>query len=452
MAERRLSAGDPAPLFVARSTNNERFQFHTTAGRTVVLTFVESASRPDVQALLDGIVAGREAFDDRSACFFGVSVDPDDERERRLTQLLPGIRYFWDADRAVSRLYGMDERPYRQGTVVLDERLRVVASRRFEEAPQAHLDWLWAVLQRQARQPFDQPAPVLVVPRVFEPELWAAVVEHHHDDRGQPSRSMREIDGRTVVVHDRQQKRRRDVPITDRALLESCRDRLARRLFPQIHAAFQFQPTRIERYIVAAYDAGEGGWFKTHRDNTSAGTAHRRFAVTLDLDTGAYEGGALSFPEFGARRYVAPPGGAVVFSCSLLHEAHPVTRGRRYVFLPFLFDEAGEKVRRSNLHLLDLGGEEAMVDAPRATASRRTAPRRAGGPARTAVDAEPGEAGRRPASGDGRARDRGRPGSGQRKAGLGTEEDRFRSWRPIAARSRSPRSRGGPVDTVAVPV
>ena len=33
-------------------------------------------------------------------------------------------------------------------------------------------------------------------------------------------------------------------------------------------------------------------------------------------------------------------GGAVVSSCSHLHQALPVTSGTRYVFLPFLYDEA----------------------------------------------------------------------------------------------------------------
>ena len=42
----------------------------------------------------------------------------------------------------------------------------------------------------------------------------------------------------------------------------------------------------------------------------------------------------------------------MVFSCSLLHEATPVTRGRRYAFLPFFFDEAGEALRQKNLHTL----------------------------------------------------------------------------------------------------
>lgn len=38
-----------------------------------------------------------------------------------------------------------------------------------------------------------------------------------------------------------------------------------------------------------------------------------------------------------------------MFSCSLLHEAQPVTKGRRYAFLPFLYDHEGARLRERNL-------------------------------------------------------------------------------------------------------
>ena len=99
--------------------------------------------------------------------------------------------------------------------------------------------------------------------------------------------------------------------------------------------------TRVERLLVARYDSADGGGhFRAHRDNTTNGTAHRRFACTINLNADEYEGGDLCFPEFGQRTYRAPTGGAVIFSCSLLHEARPVTSGARYAFLPFFYDEA----------------------------------------------------------------------------------------------------------------
>lgn len=128
--------------------------------------------------------------------------------------------------------------------------------------------------------------------------------------------------------------------------------RIHDRLTPEIAKAFQFCATRIERHIVACYDSHSGGFFKPHRDNTTKGTAHRRFAVSLNLNTGEYEGGKLRFPEFGKRTYEAPAGDAVVFSCSLLHEATPVTQGLRYAYLPFLYDDAAAKIREENLQFL----------------------------------------------------------------------------------------------------
>jgi predicted 2-oxoglutarate/Fe(II)-dependent dioxygenase YbiX len=93
--------------------------------------------------------------------------------------------------------------------------------------------------------------------------------------------------------------------------------------------------------------------FRPHRDNTTKGTAHRRFACTINLNAEDYDGGNLRFPEFGPNEYRAPTGGAVVFSCSLLHEARPVTRGRRYAFLPFFYDDAGARIREANLAFVD---------------------------------------------------------------------------------------------------
>jgi len=43
----------------------------------------------------------------------------------------------------------------------------------------------------------------------------------------------------------------------------------------------------------------------------------------------------------------------VVFSCSLLHEVVPMIRGRRFAFLPFLYDDAAAELRDANLKFLD---------------------------------------------------------------------------------------------------
>ncbi|MDP3175193.1 MAG: 2OG-Fe(II) oxygenase, partial [Phenylobacterium sp.] len=204
-------------------------------------------------------------------------------------------------------------------------------------------------------------APVLIVPRIFEQDICQRLIAHYDAVGGSRSGVMRNIDGKTVGMIDNF-KSRRDADVTDEAFRQQLRIRLARRLVPEIKKAFQFDVTRMERYIVACYDAGEGGYFRPHRDNTTPGTAHRRFAVTINLNAGDYDGGDLRFPEFGSRAYRAPTGGAVVFSCSLLHEALPVTRGRRYAFLPFLYDEAGAQIRIANQATIVNEAQTAEVD------------------------------------------------------------------------------------------
>src|SRR5215210_1635882 len=128
MSEHRLETGETAPWFVARSTSNERYHFDTVGGRYVVLCFLQSAADAHSAAVVRAFLAQRQVFNDADACFFGVSVDPADERERRLQQILPGYRFFWDFSSAVSRLYRVvDGTSYVRTTIVLDLRLRVLA-------------------------------------------------------------------------------------------------------------------------------------------------------------------------------------------------------------------------------------------------------------------------------------------------------------------------------------
>lgn len=197
-------------------------------------------------------------------------------------------------------------------------------------------------------------APALIVPRVFEPDFCRVLIRYYQDNGGTPSGiTVRNKEGFAQVKLNDDFKKRTDCNIEDARLREAAMQRMFWRLNPEIEKAFMWRPTRLERYIVARYDAAEGGFFRPHRDNTTPATAHRRFAVTINLNAEEYEGGDLRFPEFGSRTYRAPTGGAVVFSCSMLHEATPVTRGARFAFLPFLYDDAAAKVRAANNHLLD---------------------------------------------------------------------------------------------------
>ena len=185
-------------------------------------------------------------------------------------------------------------------------------------------------------------APVLIAPRIFEPELCERLIALHEADGGRFTGVMRDAGDRTVAVMD-ELKKRRDLLIEDPPLQAALRERLERRLFPLIERSFSFAATRIERYVVSCYDAADGAVFRPHRDSTTMGTAHRKFACSINLNAD-FEGGDLRFAEFGPKTWRPPAGGAAVFSCAVMHEALRVTRCRRYAFLPFLYDEAGAEV------------------------------------------------------------------------------------------------------------
>ena len=350
-----LSPGDPAPWFEAATAANPRFHFATAAGRYVLMAFPGPASNPGAAGAVAAMRAAQASglLDDANATGFVVSVDPADDGGGGPRDALPGLRVFLDRDAAVSRRFGLLARAegggalrYRPAALLLDPLLRVVAIEPLERLPDL-IGRLRGLPPAGCHAGEEIPAPVLVLPRVLEPALCERLVALYEAGGGDESGFLVERYGRTVGVHDGSRKRRRDQPVEDGALQEAIRTRIGRRIAPEMRKAFQFNPTRIERYIVACYDGASGGHFRAHRDNTTPATAHRRFAVTVNLNDG-FEGGELWFPEFGSRRYRPPAGGAVVFSCSLLHEARPVTAGRRYALLPFLYDDAAARVREAN--------------------------------------------------------------------------------------------------------
>lgn len=178
-------------------------------------------------------------------------------------------------------------------------------------------------------------------------ELCQRLIDLYDTHGGEDSGFMRDIDGKTALVKDYGHKRRSDYTIMDDDLKTVLQQKVKQRVVPEIRKVHQFDVTRMERYIIACYESEAGGHFRVHRDNTTKGTAHRKFALSINLNDD-FDGGEVGFPEYGSRTFKAPVGGAVIFSCSLLHSVSPVTRGRRYVFLPFLYDETAAAIREAN--------------------------------------------------------------------------------------------------------
>src|SRR5262245_32911087 len=103
---RYLQPGDPAPWFPQRSSGHPNSALHSAAGRYLLLCFFLSAAHERARPALEAALARRDLFDDNKAGFFGVSIAPADEAQRRVATKLPGYRHFWDSDGKVSKLYG----------------------------------------------------------------------------------------------------------------------------------------------------------------------------------------------------------------------------------------------------------------------------------------------------------------------------------------------------------
>lgn len=331
--------GEAAPRFVASTPSIPDFEFDTIGGVYVLLAFLPDDQAGTIQ-MLRAMAQHRDMFDSVKVIGFQVTRDPALAAQARDIR---GLSWFLDLDGKVSELYGATAEGG-PSWVLIDPSLRVMGT-----APIGGTENVFRTLASlpmpslHAGTPLH--APIVIVPRVFEPELCQQLVDLHAETGGTATGVMRDLGDRTVAIMD-PGKSRRDVVIEDAELRQALKTRLERRLFPAIEQATTFRCTHIERYLISRYDADEGGLFRAHRDDTTMGTAHRRFACSINLNDG-FAGGDLRFPEFGTRTYRPPVGGAVIFSCNLLHEVLPLTEGRRYVFVPFLFDEAAADIRRA---------------------------------------------------------------------------------------------------------
>jgi predicted 2-oxoglutarate/Fe(II)-dependent dioxygenase YbiX/peroxiredoxin len=361
----RLAPGDFVPDFRAESTINPAYHFDTLGGHRVLLLFVVSGATEPGRWMCEALQSSREWLRQQGVLPFVVTADPRD-RDGRLAEIAQLATIFWDCDRAVHKLYGMTvDQPgaaappaYRAGGFLIRENLRLhayLSAAPIQQFVESLTDAVATLPPRTPAEPVGGHAPVLQVPDVLDRSFCRRLIDFYEAKGGKVSGFMRDVGGTTRGLLDASTKRRFDCYIDDSVLQQQIRTALQRRVLPEIQKAFWVRMTRVERYLIGCYDETDQGFFRAHRDNVSKGTAHRQFAVSLNLNSEEYEGGALRFPEYGRRLYKPETGSAVVFSCALLHEAMPVTTGRRFVLLPFLYDERHAVLRAQNKQYLDTG-------------------------------------------------------------------------------------------------
>ncbi|MBM0743175.1 2OG-Fe(II) oxygenase [Phormidium sp. CLA17] len=366
-----LTVGDSAPAFSVPSTVNPTAALDEMGGSCSLLFFFGSSQIEHVTETLEIVFALQTQFEHRNLRFFGISIDPNDLYLKEQIENTTHCGMLWDFQRTVSSQYGVSESlaaeginghlRYKLTTFVVDENLRIRAVFPFEE-PTGYVERLLETVETLTAPAntfsnlATRQAPVLFVPNVFDRDFCQFLIQQYERNGGRESGFMQTVGDKLTEVTDPQVKRRKDWVLADADVLKSVNDLLWRRVKPEIEKAFQFSITNFERYVVGCYDEGDRGFFKAHRDNTLPGTGHRRFAMTLNLNTEAYDGGHLRFPEYGSTLYRPDTGEAIIFSCALLHEAMPVTQGRRFALLTFFYGEAEAKLRAQEQQQVIFGG------------------------------------------------------------------------------------------------
>ena len=369
----KIVLGDPVPWFTAPVMSGGSFSLSVAAGRWIVLSFLGSPADPRAERELAEMLEVLPLFHEDRLVFYGVLTALPPNPAPYLKLSTAAMSFLADYDSEISRSFDAAVMPR---TIILDPMLRAVADIPWDYAA-GHAQTVRDVLRSlPAVEDFagvPLSAPVLIMPRVFDFQLCDVLIQFYEKIGGEDSGFLLDVDGKTSKVVDYRFKRRNDLMVAHPQLREAIRSQIVRRLLPAVERFFQFQATRMDRYIVACYDSGVGGHFYRHRDNVNFGAQHRRFAVTINLNKD-YEGCDLVLPEFGGRSYRAPAAGAVVFSCGALHQVTPITSGRRYAFLAFLYGEADAALREANNSRLNDSAAQYVVESDRLFPDQAPAP------------------------------------------------------------------------------
>ncbi|MEX0808681.1 MAG: 2OG-Fe(II) oxygenase [Dongiaceae bacterium] len=344
-----LALGDRAPNFVLPDAKGEfRAFYERVRGRPLALLILPTGTD---RTLLDRFAGAHDSFAAQGCDIMAILVGDvaiASDAATRLAHIFPILA---DPKGAVARGFAAGARVNPEFPVcfLLDPNQRLVNRRSEAVVPtgeeatrlgvQSLEEWALAGLADPApvaAQTLVTAAPVLLLPNVLERFTCDALIDRWTRAGHEEGSVDSIVDGKEVTRVHPAMKRRLDHAIQDPIVLKALTATVGRRIAPELVKAFHFDSFRFDRFVIACYDSERGDYFRAHRDNTSGSNAERRFAVTLNLNEGEYEGGELVFPEYGPHLYAPPAGGAVIFSCSLLHEALPVTKGRRFTLLTFL--------------------------------------------------------------------------------------------------------------------
>ena len=337
----RLSRGERAPDFILPSLDGTPTRFYAKAGGTPTVLLFSDANQ------IDTILCLSEELKNRPSIKMSILAILENNllsAQSVTTKNKIDFPVFLDTQGTIKTAYRLvdDEKNI---IFLLDANLRVLTSILLEDIQLAVKRLISIYTESWSHvEPLEikTQAPVLLLPNVLDPELCLHLIDVWETEGNVETGVELSQENRRQEVIISDSKSRRDHIVTDKKLLRLLSSSIGRRVMPELQRAFAFQATRFEGFKIVCYDEDTSGFFSAHRDNLSPSTAHRRFAMSLNLNQG-YEGGYLRFPEFGSNLYQPEVGEALVFSCSHLHEVTEVTKGRRFALLSFLFSEVGDQ-------------------------------------------------------------------------------------------------------------
>lgn len=325
-----LEIGYRVPNFILPASDGENYMFYDrVAGGPALISFL----KPD-GTWLARLVKEFSATLPAEAEWFTVSACAQDQLKKCLPEQGSVQRLdFADPRGAVAQAFGITgDGPAL--TFVLDPNQRILGVVHEDEASRhsvAVQDILRHAWRAQPATAAAGTAPVILVPNALPQDMCDMLAARWQKDHREG-----QVSGSTKSGVYASKKRSLDHIIEDDQLCQKITQALGRRVMPELHRAFTFDGTlTFTRYILAGYTGARKDFFGLHRDNLTAATQNRRFAISLNLNKG-FDGGYLRFPEYGNLLYALPPGTACVFSCSLLHEATVVTKGTRIALTTFL--------------------------------------------------------------------------------------------------------------------
>ncbi|NIA68985.1 redoxin domain-containing protein [Pelagibius litoralis] len=350
----RLEAGDRIRPFSLPDPDGKLINplFDHLAGKPLVLIFECAGSGPSYGDELSGLTETLESSEfapggqPRTAVVLAVTRRSlAANRALQNSQTLP-FPILADAKAEVYRACGLDPQTIGRSAVtfVLDANLRMVAVIDGGGATRGAkiLTALESASEDPATTAMAGHPPVLVLPRTLTARDCADLIDYWHrpapvwEAEGLNSRGFEQETGDFMVRNKDYGKVLQRV-VRDGPLQKYLDAKIHRRVMPEIRKAFQTKVSRREEYRIAGYDAAEDGSLGPHRDNPTKETRHRRFTLSVALNAGDFEGGALRFGEYSQQGYRVPTGTAIVWSCTLLHDILPVTAGRRFILGTHLF-------------------------------------------------------------------------------------------------------------------